>query len=109
MKNIVMKTVFTLFGEKKSTLSLSNLGAVKIPEEMKQYVERFDFVLGVQSNAPYNAGVLSYNGTVYLNIIRNIEEPRLEMSLYKVLRDAGIHVKVQSNQKDETDLKTKIN
>ena len=99
LKNLVMKTVFMLVGEKKSTLSLSNLGAIKIPEEMKPYIERFDFVLGVQSDAPYNAGVLSYNGTVYLNIIRNIVEPRLEMSLYRVLRDEGIHVKVESNQK----------
>ena len=99
LKNLVMKTVFFIFGEKKSTLTMSNLGAVKLPEAMKPYVERFDFVLSVQSNAPYNAGVISFGDSLYLNVIRNIKEPRLEAAFYRVLRDAGIGVKVESNDR----------
>lgn len=99
LKNIVMKAVFLMCGEKKSMLTLSNLGVVKIPSEMQDFVERFDFVLSVQSKAPYNAGVLSYGEATYLNIIRNIKEPRLEKTLYKVLRGEGISVKAESNQR----------
>ena len=99
LKNLVMKLVFMAVGEKKSTLSVSNLGAVKIPDELSRFVERFDFVLSVQSSAPYNAGLISYRDKLYLNIIRNIKEPRLEMALYRVLRAAGIHVKVESNDR----------
>ena len=95
-----MKLFFMLFGEKKSTLSLSNLGRVTLPCEMERYVERMDFTLGTQSTAPYNAGVVSYRGQLNLNIIRNIKEPRLEMALYRVLRDeCGVHVKVESNER----------
>ena len=101
LKNIVMKAVFLMCGEKKSALTVSNLGVVKIPEEMQNFVDRFDFVLSVQSRAPYNAGVLSYKDKTYVNIIRNIKEPRLEMALYKVLREEGIPVKVESNQREE--------
>ena len=101
LKNIVMRTVFLLFGEKKSTLSVSNLGAVKLPSPMYEYVERMDFVLSVQSNAPYNASVISYKDTLSLSIIRDIKEPRLEYALYKVLRECGVHVKVESNQRYE--------
>ena len=68
-------------------------------EEMQKYIERFDFVLGPQEHAPYNAGMLSYGGNVYLNIIRNIKEPRFEMALYRILRDLQIHVKVESNER----------
>ena len=100
IKNVVMKAVFNLTGERKSTLSLSNLGVVKIPEIMEDYVERFDFTLGVQAHAPYNAGLLSYKGRAYLNFIRNIKEPRLEFELYRVLREEGIRVKVESNKRD---------
>jgi acetyl esterase/lipase/NRPS condensation-like uncharacterized protein len=99
LKNIVMKAVFTMCGEKKSMLTLSNLGVVKIPEEAAEFIERFDFVLSVQSRAPYNAGVISYGENTYLNIIRNIKEPRLEVSLYQTLREEGIGVKVESNQR----------
>jgi hypothetical protein len=59
-----------------------------------------DFVLSVQSKAPYNAGVLSYEGKTYINVIRNIKAARLERALYEVLRNEGIKVKVESNERD---------
>lgn len=99
VKNIAMKLVFNLVGERKSTLTLSNLGPVKLPEIMEEYVERFDFTLSVQSRAPYNSGFLSYKDKSYLNIIRNIKEARLELALYQVLREEGIKVKAESNQR----------
>lgn len=97
LKNIVMKLVFLSVGERKSTLSLSNLGVVRLPEEMKSYVTGVDFVLSPQSDAPYNASVISYGEELRISIIRNIKEPRLEMALYRVLRECGVHVKVESN------------
>ena len=97
LKNPMMKFVFNLVGERKSCLSLSNLGAVKLPEEMAPYVDRFDFILGVQATAPYNVGVISWKDTLYINFIRNIQEPELEYHFHCVLRDLGIPVTVQSN------------
>ena len=99
LKNIVMKTIFMLVGEKKSTLSISNLGLVKLPEPMREHVERLDFVLSVQSDAPYNAGIVSYGDKLNLNIIRNIKKPRLEYALFQVLKEHGIHCKVESNDR----------
>ena len=101
IKNLVMKAIFDSVGEKKSCLSLSNLGAVKLPEIMKPYIERMDFILGVQAAAPYNCGMLSYGDTVYLNFIRNIHEPALERHFHAVLRELGIPVTVESNQNGE--------
>ena len=97
LKNTVMKAVFNAVGERKSCLSLSNLGAVQLPEAMKPYVTRMDFILGVQATAPSNCGVLSYGDTLYVNFIRNIAEPMLEAKFHQVLRDMGIPVKVESN------------
>ncbi len=98
IKNIAMKAVFGLVGERKSMLSLSNLGPIQLPEHMKDMIERFDFILGVQSSAPYNCGVLSYGDTLYINIIRNIKESLLERRFYEVLHEQKISVKVESNQ-----------
>ena len=99
MKNIAMKAVFDLVGECKSCLCLSNLGLVRLPEEMAPYVARMDFIIGVQAKAPHNCGVVSWNGTMYINCIRSIREPELEMHFYRVLRQLGLHVKVESNQR----------
>lgn len=95
VKNLVMKAIFYAVGERKSCLTLSNLGNVRVPEEMSDYIERMDFILGVQAFAPYNCGVLTYDGIVYINFIRNIRESELESHFYRVLREHGLSVKVQ--------------
>ncbi len=99
VKNIVMKIMFSIFGERKSMMSLSNLGAIRVPDVMGEYIERFDFILGAQSTSPYNCGVLSYRDKLIINIIRNIKEPLLERRFYEVLREQNIPVKVESNQR----------
>lgn len=99
VKNAAMKAVFDTVGERKSCLCMSNLGAVKLPEEMSRYVERMDFIIGMPSASAYNCALLSYGGTTYINLIRNIITPELEREFYGVLRELGLHVKVESNQR----------
>ena len=99
IKNLAMKAVFDTVGECKSCLCLSNLGVVHLPEVMAPYVERMDFIIGVQAKAPHNCGVLTWNGTAYINCIRSIQEPELELHFYRVLHQLGLPVRVESNQR----------
>ena len=99
LKNIIMKMIFNAVGESRSCFSFSNLGVVRTPEEFSRFVERLDFVLGVQASAPYNTSAVTYRETMYLNIIRNIQEPVLERQIYAVLREQGLKVRVESNSR----------
>ena len=99
IKNLAMKAVFDTVGECKSCLCLSNLGVVHLPEVMAPYVDRMDFIIGVQAKAPHNCGVLTWNGTAYINCIRSIQEPELELHFYRVLHQLGLPVRVESNQR----------
>lgn len=100
LKDAVMKAIFDSVGEKKSCLTLSNIGRVKVPEEMGKYIKRFDFILGVQAAAPYNCGMLSYGDTVYINFIRNIQDAELELHFFAVLQKLGLSAIVESNQNE---------
>ena len=100
IKNAVMKAVFDTVGEKKSCLSLSNLGRIQVPDVMDGYIRRFDFILGAQAAAPYNCGMLSFGDTAYINFTRNIREPELERHFYAVLHEMGIPVTVESNSNE---------
>ncbi len=101
VKNIGMKTAFSMVGEKKSSITMSNLGAVRIPDEMRKFTERFDFTLGVQATGCNNCGILSYGDKLYINMIRNIKESELERLFFTNLVKRGIAVTVESNQKEE--------
>ena len=97
LKNAVMKAIFDSVGEKKSCLTLSNIGKITVPHKMEKYISRFDFILGAQAAAPYNCGMLSYNDTLYINFIRNIKDAELERHFFRVLKDLGLEATVQSN------------
>lgn len=100
IKNAVMKAVFDSVGEKKSCLTFSNIGQIKVPCVMEPYIERFDFILGVQAEAPYNCGMLSFKDTVYINFIRNIKDAELERHFFAILQSLGLLVTVESNQNE---------
>lgn len=97
LKNLVMRMVFDSVGENVSTLSLSNLGRVELPEAMAPYVERVEFVLGPQASSPYNASCTSWRGKTYFNIVRNSVEPALEREFFTALVKMGLHVKIETN------------
>lgn len=101
IKNIAMKAVFNAVGECKSCLCLSNLGMQRLPEAMAPYVQRMDFIIGVQARAPYNCGVITWGDTVCINLIRNIRESELERHFARVLQELGLHARVESNQRRE--------
>ena len=98
LKNIVMKLIFNTVGERKSCLSLSNLGIFQLPESMVPYVDRVDFILSPQAQAPHNCGAITFGDTLNINFTRDIQEPDLEREFFCVLRDLGIPVTVESNQ-----------
>ncbi len=99
VKNIAMKMVYNAVGEKKACLDMSNLGIVTLPDVMKEYVKRFDFIIGPLPETPYNCAVVTYNGTVNISFVRNVRKPELELAFYEQLRALGVHVKVESNQR----------
>lgn len=57
IKNFAMKMVFDTVGECKSCLCMSNLGVVQVPDAMRPYIRRMDFIIGVQAKAPHNCGI----------------------------------------------------
>jgi len=97
LKDIVMRMVFDAVGERKACFSLSNLGVAAVPEEFRKYVARMDFVIGPQAQSPYNIGAITYAGKLYINLIRNIEQPLLEKELYAVLKELGLRPQAESN------------
>jgi NRPS condensation-like uncharacterized protein len=99
LKNIAMKLTFYRVGDRKSTTSISNLGAVKLPDEMAQYITRMDFILGPLSRNRVVCGALTYQGELVLNFLRTIRESALEREFFRYLVKLGVPVRVESNDR----------
>lgn len=99
LKNIVMNAVYRRTGESFGCLNISNITNVDLPEEMRPYIERMEFIIGPQRSYPNNCSVLSYGGRTYINMIRNIRESELERRFFSRLVDLGLAVEIESNRR----------
>jgi len=98
LKNAAMRIVYASAGESKGCLNISNLGSVELPEIMRSYVVRLEFIIGVQYTYPNNCSVVSYGQTTCVSMIRNIRESELERRFFSRLVELGIPVSIESNE-----------
>ncbi|MBO6158109.1 MAG: hypothetical protein J6P72_02465 [Firmicutes bacterium] len=101
IKNLVMRAVFDAIGESVACICLSNLGMVSLPKAMEPYVSRVEFVLGSQSQTPYNCSVTSWKGKTYIEMVRNSIRPELEKRFFRLMVQEGLHVKIENNDRKQ--------
>ena len=99
VKNVVMDAVYRQSGEGGGSLNVSNLSVLELPEIMRPYVERMEFIIGPQRSYPNNCSVLSYGGKTCINMIRNIRESELERRFFSRLVELGLPVEIESNDR----------
>ena len=78
VKYTLMRLVYRYFGESNSSVTVTNLGNLKLPEQMRPYVQKLDVILTPRIHSPYGCAVISYGGMLSINISRFCEESELE-------------------------------
>lgn len=84
----LMRLAYTYFGESNSSLTMTNLGNISLPEAMIPYVESVILTMMPRMRSPYNCGMYSYNGNFYINLCRFPKESQLEEIFTRKLREA---------------------
>jgi NRPS condensation-like uncharacterized protein len=97
LKNIVLKTGFSLFGERITTSTLSNVGNVELPESMADMIKRFDFLIGAPKQNAYNCAVISFNDTISISFSSIIIENTVPKKFVDFLVKNGLKVNVEAN------------
>lgn len=97
IKTLAMKIVLKLKSNNVTTSNYSNLGKVIAPEEFKQHVVRYDFVIGPHKKADVLLSTICYNDVMVANVSRTIKENNVEKYFFRKLSDLGISVAIESN------------
>jgi NRPS condensation-like uncharacterized protein len=97
LKNIVLKTGFSLFGERITTSTLSNVGNIELPETMADMVERFDFLIGAPKHNAFNSAVISFKDTISISFSSIIIENTVPKKFVDFLVKSGLQVNVEAN------------
>ena len=72
------------------TTTFSNVGPIRLPQEMEPYVEKFDFVLGPPIQNRAVCSLCSYEDRAVFTVVKNTALPVFENALYDALCELGL-------------------
>ena len=98
IKDIVVRTFYRRVQDRNSSAGLTNMGALKVPEDMKPYIERFDIYMGQPFSSRTNCAIVSFEDTLTVNFASCIIEADVERLFFRKLVEDGIQVKIESNR-----------
>jgi hypothetical protein len=85
-----------LFGERKITSTLSNLGLQKLPDSMAQYVEKMDCVIGETALNKINCAVVGVGDRLNINFACVSDSMAIENRFISFLKSLAISVTVHT-------------
>lgn len=103
IKDMVVRTFYTKIQDRNSSAGLTNMGALKVPEGMKPYIERFDIYMGQPFSRRTNCAIISFGDVLTINFASSIIEADVERYFFRKLVKDGIHVKIESNREGADD------
>lgn len=97
-KRLLMPFLYTRMGENLCSGTLSNLGLVRLPEEVAKEVERVDFILGTNPINKTGCAVCGFNDKLVINFGSNTRDKIVERLFFTRLIKMGIQVKIEVNE-----------
>lgn len=100
-KNLVLGLVSKVIGDDAFTTTFSNVGNVNAPDELKNIVDRYEFVLKDDKNGGILMSGISFNGRCTISFIRSVAESNVEREFVRELASLGVNLYVESNGGEE--------
>lgn len=98
IKDFVVKKFYAKVQDQNSSAGLTNMGAMRLPEGMVPYIERFDIYMGQPFSSRTNCAIISFEDVLTINFASSIVEADVEKYFFRKLVQDGIHVKIESNR-----------
>ncbi len=98
LKNVIMPIGFNFMGELKKTISISNIGRVDMPKDMKPYIEHMEVLVYPTVQSPINCGICSFEDKLAISFTRAITDVSIIKAFFTTLgAQMGVEVAVYSN------------
>lgn len=99
VKDIALGVATMVAAERTTSTYLSNLGPVKLPNEMIPFIEKIYLVPGPGMHTAARCGMATIGDNLVFAFASIIEETDIERDFFTTLVKMGVHVKIESNRK----------
>lgn len=97
LKAPVVQVAYGYLGNGIIGNTLSNLGVVKMPEELRGHIDHFDFVLIPGRPNRATCSLISYEGKTRFTVISATSDKRFEQEIYNRLTEDGLKVNLEGS------------
>jgi len=97
LKRCAFRLIFYYMGEAKFTSPLTNLGIVKVPQSMKEHIDRFEVVLGTSPTVHLTSTVVSDGKMMHITFSSDYAETDVQRDFFKCIAARGARVRVECN------------
>ena len=97
LKMIMLSLIYAFRGENQYSGSMSNLGVVKFPADMENFINEVSCYLAPNSINPTNCGAVCYKDKLIITFTRTIKESHLEKEFFSFLVKQGLKVNIKSS------------
>lgn len=94
LKNLVLRWAYK-FTDYYQTMTLSNIGIIKMPEDYQEYIDYFDVFV---STARIQICMCSYLDKMLLSFTSQFRNSEIEKNFFRFLSNAGIDIVLNTNQ-----------
>jgi NRPS condensation-like uncharacterized protein len=99
IKSMAISAVYRRLGSNQCSGIITNLGALKLPEEMENLIDSFEVVpTPPNTHVKISCGMATFRNLLRLNFCNVSSSTRLEMHFLRHLTESGIPVKVLNNK-----------
>jgi NRPS condensation-like uncharacterized protein len=99
IKSMAISAVYRRLGSNQCSGIMTNLGSVKLPEEMENLIDSFEVVpTPPNTHVKISCGMVTFRNLLRLNFCNISGSTRLEMHFLRHLTGSGIPVKVLNNK-----------
>jgi NRPS condensation-like uncharacterized protein len=100
LKDMVAPSIYSFFGEGRYTSGLSNLGVIRMPEEMEDYIERVECYPPPSIGNKVKAIITSYKDHMFISFGNLSKDRMLEREFFRRIRRLGMEVTIETNDEE---------
>ncbi len=104
IKDFVVRFFYSRVQDRNSSAGLTNMGAIRVPEDMEPFIERFDIYMGMPYSRRTNCAIVSFKDVLTINFASGIIEADVERRFFSKLVEDGISVTIESNRSYEEEV-----
>ena len=98
IKSMVISAVYRRLGSNQCSGIMTNMGVVKIPEEMEHLIDSFEVVpTPPNTHVKISCAMVTFRNQLRLDFGNISRSTRFEMHFLKHLTESGIHVRIMNN------------